>query len=494
MQTVSPRSNQNRINIGTSFRNGNDKDRGPAGKILPVSSSFLVGTDCWHDSFASLKQNSANKDFGDWSSVNFEDDCFSVSDNSSNKNEKPTNNKSETIVTTNLPTTTSTSTSTSTTTNEERRKKGKQNDSQLLRRASNSSSRRKKETKKGSSSKTKTNSEDTDVSAAAVVPPLPPADIRNRRSRFQQAGHHQQPPQNSTRSLKSIARRNSIPNKNESDSSSLEKRTSSKDSNTHRHQHRSSSRSSKRGSSVDKDNSKHRGAAGRQTTISSSSSHRQKEEDGESSSLEEENSKEKSTHRRHRSSRNSRRGSSLVKNVTVVELSPKRSFSVGSNEHNDTIDELHRLLHRRRRKPKGSINSEESSKRTGKQIADVVKASPLTKSNAEEVKSDHARPPSTVAYEGDTPTLPTRSQSMGSNSARHPHHHDAVPRRSGRKGSSHRGSTYSGSRDRAPDRVDSNEHRERRQTSRRRNGATAAKKNSDHVETEMRDFLEHMSW
>jgi len=257
---------------------------------------------------------------------------------------------------------------------------------------------------------------------------------------------------------------------------------------------------------VDKDNSKHRGAAGRQTTISSSSSHRQKEEDGESSSLEEENSKEKSTHRRHRSSRNSRRGSSLVKNVTVVELSPKRSFSVGSNEHNDTIDELHRLLHRRRRKPK-SINSEESSKRAGKQIADVVKAPPLTKSNAEEVKSDHARPPSTVAYEGDTPTLPTRSQSMGSSSARHHQHHDTVPRRSGRKGSSHRGSTDHGPRDRAPIRVDSNEHRERRRTSRRRNGTTVAKKNSDpqqqkeaptttrdSVETEMQDFLQHMAW
>ena len=183
----------------------------------------------------------------------------------------------------------------------------------------------------------------------------------------------------------------------------------------------------------------------------------------------------------------------MVKNVTVVELSPKRSFSVGSNEHNDTIDELHRLLHRRRRKPK-SINSEESSKRAGKQIADVVKAPPLTKSNAEEVKSDHARPPSTVAYEGDTPTLPTRSQSMGSSSARHHQHHDTVPRRSGRKGSSHRGSTDHGPRDRAPIRVDSNEHRERRRTSRRRNGTAPARKNSDHVETEMRDFLEHMSW
>merc|ERR1711865_101036 len=166
-----------------------------------------------------------------------------------------------------------------------------------------------------------------------------------------------------------------------------------------------------------------------------------------------------------------------------------------------------RLLHRRRRKPKGSINSEESSKRAGKQIADVVKASPLTKSNAKEVKSDHARPPSTVAYEGETPTLPTRSQSMGSSSARHHQHNDTVPRRSGRKGSSHRGSTDHGPRDRAPIRVDSNEHRERPRTSRRRNGTTVAKKNSDpqqqkeaptttrdSVETEMQDFLQHMAW
>lgn len=458
MQTVvSSRSNHpNRINIGTSIRNGNDKGRqhghGPARKIIQASSSFLVGTDCWHDSFASLKQSSANKDFGDWSSVDFEDDCFSFDDNSNNKNEKPTNNKSSSLVPN------STSTTTTTTAIEERRKKGKQNDSQLLRRASsNSSSRRKKETKKGSSSKTKTNSEDTDISAAAVAP----ADIRNRRSRFQQSGH-QQLPQISTRSLKSIARRKSVPNKKESDSSSLEKKPS-KDTTT------------------------------RRKTLSSSSSHRQKEED-ESSSFEEENKKGKSTHRHHRSSRSSRRGSSLVKSATVVELSPKRSFSAGSNEHNDTIDELHRLLHRRRRKPKGSINSEESSKRTGKQIADVVKAPPLTKSNAEDVKSDHARPPSTVAYEEETPTLPTRSQSMGSSSARHHHHHDTVPRRSGRKGSSHRGSTDSGPRDRDPDRADSNEHKERRRTSRRRNGTTAAKKNSDHVETEMRDFLEHMSW
>jgi len=464
MQTVvSSRSNHpNRINIGTSIRNGNDKGRqhvhGPARKIIQASSSFLVGTDCWHDSFASLKQSSANKDFGDWSSVDFEDDCFSFDDNSNNKNEKPTNNKSSSLVPN------STSTTTTTTAIEERRKKGKHNDSQLLRRASSNSSRRKKETKKGSSSKTKSNSEDTDISAAVVVPPLPPADIRNRRSRFQQAGQ-QHPPHISTRSLKSIARRNSIPNKKESDSSSLDKRAS-KDTTTRR----------------------------KAISSSSSSSHRQKEED-ESSSFEEENRKEKSTHRHHRSSHSSRRGSSLVKNATVVELSPKRSFSAGSNEHNDTIDELHRLLHRRRRKPKG-INSEESSKRTGKQIADVVKAPPLTKSNAEEVKSDHARPPSTVAYEEETPTLPTRSQSMGSSSARHHHHHhhDAVPRRSGRKGSSHRGSTDNGPRDRDPIRADPNEHKERRRISRRRNGTTAAKKNSDHVETEMRDFLEHMSW
>jgi len=125
--------------------------------------------------------------------------------------------------------------------------------------------------------------------------------------------------------------------------------------------------------------------------------------------------------------------------------------------------------------------------RTGK-TANVT----ITKSNESEVKSDHARPPLMVTYE-DTP--PKRSQSIGSSAACH----DAVTKRSGRKGSN-RGSDSG--RGRGHDCDGPNDQRERRRTSRssRRNSNSEYNEHQQmstttkvSVEAEIEDFLKRTS-